>query len=139
MAIRTSAPQVAAILGDNYDSLISLTVFMETANVIVNTLVEKNAENLGPTLSDTLLELIERWLSAHCYAHADQIFAYKQTGNAAATFQGVTGMGLTATLYGQTAIILDTTGYLSQVSKAADDSKGGGRRTANILWLGTAT
>ena len=131
---RTNATNVALILGDNYDSAIALTVFIETASSIVDTLV---AKNLGPALSAPLLELIERWLSAHCYAHADQIFAYKQTGNAAATFQGITGMGLTATLYGQTAIILDTTGYLSQVSKSADDSKGGGRRTANILWLGT--
>ena len=131
---RTNSTNVALILGDNYDSAIALTVFIETASSIVDTLV---AKNLGPALSSALLELIERWLSAHCYAHADQIFAYKQTGNAAATFQGVTGMGLTATLYGQTAIILDTTGYLSQVSKAADDGKGGGRRTANILWLGT--
>jgi hypothetical protein len=133
MALRTTSAAVQGVLIEHYDSVLipSLAPFIETANSIVNRLVELDTDSI---LGASTLELIERWLAGHFYAHADQIYQYKQTGNAAATFQGKTGMALTSTQYGQTAILLDSTGELAKLSKETEE---GGRRRVDIIWLGT--
>ncbi len=137
---RTTAYAVIATLGNNYDTLLvsNLTQYIADAGGVVDDLVIYNAANSGLSLTSTLLEFLERYLAAHFYSLADQIFKYKQTGNAAATFQGETGMGYKSSLYGEMAIARDPTGYLAlQSSKAEDVKDGGGRKVARMVWAGT--
>jgi len=125
--MRTSATAVMSILGDNYSDSISLEPFIETASGVVDQLVNYG-NDIGVTVSTALQELIERWLAAHYYAIADQLYSSKSTQGASATFQGQTGMGLDATLYGQQAKSLDITGYLRMIDK--------GISRVSVLWLG---
>jgi hypothetical protein len=66
-------------------------------------------------LTDTRLEVIERWLAAHLYCVTDRPYKSRSAGGASGTFDGNTDKGLDATLYGQTAKVLDTTGFLSSI------------------------
>lgn len=67
---------------------------------------------------DTLFE-IERWLSAHFLAIRDRQVESEKIGNEySAKYQGKTGMFLSATLYGQMAQDLDTSGKLKEAGKA---------------------
>lgn len=130
MAIRTTQSAVEGILVDHYDGVTSLTPFITAANSITN----KVAANDSASLLDAAdLELIERWLAAHFYAHSDQMPQSKNTGRASASFQGQTGMHLTSTYYGQTAMMLDATGYLTLIQQDALK----GKAVASAVWLGT--
>lgn len=108
-------------------SLPSLAVFIATANLLVNRLVTKAAEQ-SVTLDDDLLAQIECWAAAHCYAMSDQPYAERKTGNSSAVFQGRTGMYWEATKYGQMAVTLDYTGLLKSM---------GSIKVASATWLGT--
>lgn len=135
---RTNEQAVVETLGNNYDTALALGGFITDAGGVVDDLIIYNASNEGLTLSATLLEYLERYLACHYYSLADQIFKYKQTGNAAASFQGETGMGYKTSLYGQQAIARDPTGYLAlQSVKAEDIDGGGGIRKASMFWAGT--
>lgn len=128
MAVRTNSASVQAILGGNYDGVTTLTPFIDAASSIVDD-VASCASDAGTPLSSAKLELIERWLSAHCYAHMDQTFASKGTEGASASFHGQTGMYLASTRYGQFATTLDPTGCLQSVA-------GGQVSRAGGFWLG---
>jgi len=126
---RTTSDNVKGILLTNYDTAASpsLTPFIDTASAMVDALVTK-ASSRSLTINATLLEIIERWLSAHYYAHADQLLTSKSTAGASGSFQGQSGMGLDSTQYGQAAKRLDPTGILAGM----DDSAG----VVEMHWLG---
>ncbi len=132
MAQRTTTSAVAAVMlpGKDYDTdaAPSLQPFIDTASVIVDR-VNTCATNKGITLSVGELELIERWLAAHCYCMSDQTYASKNTEGAGASFHGQTGLNLDATKYGQMAQSLDYSGCLSAINK---------RARASGFWLGKA-
>lgn len=123
MAIRTTSDLVGEII--DLDADIPMTGFIATANVLVNWLDGQDSEDL---LDDTTLELIERWLAAHLYAHRDQLYISQGKGRSNATYQvGVLGKGLESTQYGQTALLLDITGKLRTY----------GQRAPSVYWGGT--
>lgn len=133
---RTTADLVKAILLDDYgprldETLPSLTGFIETASSMVDDLVTCAAD-IPLVLSDAKLELIERWLAAHCYKQSDKDLTSKSTEGASGSFAGRTGMRLESTLYGQTAMTLDTSGCLVSISsgETAENVAGG-------FWIGT--
>jgi len=65
------------------------------------------------TLSDGHKETIVRWLAAHLIAATrEQQIQKAGAGGANVTYQGMTGKGLEATLYGQQVLALDTTGKM---------------------------
>jgi len=130
MAQRTTATAVEDTLGPHYDGTTNLQTFIDTASNLVDWLV---AQDTTSTLSAATLELIERWLGGHFYAHADQMMKSKSTDGASATFQGTTSMVLHSTMYGQNALLLDTTGNLTRRSKEAET---GVIRKASARWLG---
>ena len=132
MAARTTASAVAAILLGQYDTegRPDLDPFISTATALVDWLAGKDTDG---DLSATMLERIEAFLSAHFYAHADQLFQSKATGGASGAFQGQTAMWLNSTQYGQTAMVLDVTGNLASQVKAMAD---GGKPQASMEWLG---
>jgi hypothetical protein len=107
VAIRTSQAAVQDILLDNYDTVNcpNLVPFIEGASAVVDR-VSTCATEREQTLSSSVLELIERWLSAHFYVAADPLFAKKKTENASGEFQGrnygrVENIALESTDYAQ--------------------------------------
>ena len=128
MARTTSTNVIAILISDKqYDSSIALDAFIDTATALVDRVVTCAAEK-GITHSSTELELIERWLAAHFYLHADQPFKSNKTGDASAVYQGEFGKSLKSTRYGQTALTLDHSGCLKSLSK--------GKTVARFIWGG---
>ena len=75
-------------------------------------------ENLGSTnLTEATLKEIERWLTAHLIAISRERQSKKESaGKASIEYAGDWGEGLKMTSFGQTAIALDSTGTLSNLS-----------------------
>lgn len=128
--MRTNKDKVEDILVDHYDGVTSLTPFIQTASSLVDKVARNDVESAH---SSSDLELIERWLAAHFYAHADQLMQSESKGRASGSYQGQTAMIFMSTQYGQTALGLDTTGYLAKLQKQAQE----GRQSASVVWLGT--
>lgn len=127
---RTTAEDVKGILGDHYDGTSNVNKYIDTANSLVNKVSSNDSDSL---LDDSDLELIERWLAAHCYAHHDQLYQNKSTGRASGTYQGRTEFMFKSTQYGQMALVLDVTGYLAELQEQAMK----GKRKAKAIWGGT--
>lgn len=129
MTLRTTAPAVKGILLKDYDTRRSpsLDPFILTANAMVDRLSVRAGE-VGISVSSATLELIERWLAAHCYVMSDRAFAENSTSSASAVYQGQTGMNLDASFYGQTAQTLDPTGLLAVLNKRSAGP--------SVVWLG---
>ncbi len=119
MAARTIDTDVIAILGKHYDSVDepSLTPFIDTATLLVDWLAGQDTDS---ELSAAVLKRIEAYLTAHFYAHSDQISQSKGVGRANASYQGQTAMALNGSQYGQTACLLDVTGNLAARSRQAE-------------------
>ena len=132
MANRTSPKEVRGILGQHFqsDEVDSLLPFIAAAKQLVDRVAKVDTTTL---LDSADLANIETWLSAHFYAHADQLPQSSGEGGANATHQGQTGMALGSTQYGQTAMVLDFTGELARLSGQAADGKS---RRASVTWLG---
>src|SRR5574343_470286 len=82
------------------------------------------------TTAESVRELdeSEKYLAAHFYAIRDQQYTSKSTGKASASFQGQTGKGLDYSHWGQTAKLLDVTGFLARLDAAP-------RANASMAWL----
>lgn len=89
-----------------------VTPFLSAANLLVTDV----CGNEG--YSDNLMREIERWLAAHFLAIRDPRISKQKIGDADATYEGKTGLGLNHTSYGQQAMILDHHGKLAEVSEA---------------------
>lgn len=89
--------------------------FIRAANVTLNALLVC----MDGANSDELLVEIETWLAAHyaSLANPETRLQSESTGRASASYSGQTAMGLDATMWGQTAKRLDTTGCLAQLDK----------------------
>jgi len=87
----------------------------------------------GKGYTDTRLELIERWLSAHFIAIRDPRVASEGAEGLSQSFMYKVGLGLQQTTYGQQAMLLDTKGGLSSLNGDSNSGKG---RTAGITYLG---
>lgn len=126
---RTTVGAVESVLLRDYDRRRRphLSPFIAAASVLVDKIVSVLADR-DESLTDSQLEMIERWLAAHCYVMSDRTFAESRTEGAYAVFHGRTGMGLDFSSYGQMAKILDTTGVLASLDK---------RQSADMFWLGT--
>ena len=124
MAVRTSSAAVGGII--EVDATIDLTPFIETASALVDDIA---AGDTNSVLTDTRLELIERWLSAHFYAIRDPRTSRERADRIELTYQTKVDLNLSVTHYGQQAMILDSTGQLKLLSD-------GKRRTVTLTWLG---
>ena len=125
---RTDSATVLSILLKEYNDLDNpdLTIFITTANLIVNRIVTCAATK-GITLEDDYLTMLEAWLAAHAYGMVDRGAASKTTGSASITFNGKTGMNFEGTPFGQFALGLDYTGCLNSMQTKA---------RAGIFWGG---
>lgn len=111
---RTTAADVKAII--NVGSILDdagVTVFITTANLMVT------ANLTGKGLSDVVLTEIEKWLSAHLISITKVRQAESKKVGDAADKYGRLGFDLSATTYGQTVKILDTSGTLAELGLKA--------------------
>lgn len=124
MAIRTTSAAVAAII--EVDANIPLDPFIETASALVDRV---ESEDEDGELSASVLELIERWLSAHFYAVRDPRATSERAGPVGASYESKVDLGLNITRYGQQALALDSTGILADLTSKK-------RKRASLHWLG---
>ena len=105
---RTTASEVKKIIDTDLDTSV-VDVYISSASEVVT-----NVLGSDTSLSDTLKKNIEMWLAAHLIASTrEQQIQKAGAGGANVTYQGVTGKGLEATLYGQQVLAMDTTGKMA--------------------------
>lgn len=122
--MRTSAPLVIGILGDDFGlradgSTPDLTPYITTASNLVDQVAVDSTTN-GFSLSAATLELIERWMAAHYYTKSDPTY----TGRAGASF---VRSQQDPEPYVGVAIDLDPSGSLNTLLK---------RQRASAVWGG---
>lgn len=132
--IRASSNDVKAIIttsnSDENDNFINLNAYIKTASLLVDKIESKDSD--GDMTDDDLRE-VEKYLAAHFYTHRDRQYESLKNDVTSEKYQGKTDMYFESSLYGQTAKLLDTTGYLAGLEREA---KEGGKRTISVNWLG---
>lgn len=110
MTTRTDVTTVKLIIATTLSDA-QITAFIGTANLVVTS----NLADKG--LSDATLTDIETWLSAHLLSMRDQRVIGRSIGDVSFQYQGQTGLGLDATIYGQQVKLLDSSGTLASLGK----------------------
>ena len=101
---------------------------------MANRLTDACADNDSGSLLDVeLLYQIELNLACHFYSMWRQLYTEKQTGDASGKFQGMTGMYLEASQYGQTAMMMDITGCLAERNRKLKNPP----KRPSTFWAGT--
>lgn len=95
------------------DSDLNLDPFLRMASVLADRVNTNDTDN---KLSDDELQQIELNLAAHFVTMREQQYQSRSTDQASAAFQGTTGMKLNSSMYGQSAQLLDCTGYLESLA-----------------------
>lgn len=90
----------------------SITAFINMASTIVTDKLDGKS-----CLTDEAKKEIEKLLTAHFITMNDRQLSASKTGDASFTYQGATGMGLQASLFGQSAILFDCSNTLVNLGK----------------------
>jgi len=85
-------------------------------------------------ITDANAAIVETWLAAHLITIRDNRVNSEAAGSVSQSFQFKVDLGLDCSMYGQTAIQLDTTGGLSAWN--AQIKSGTAGRTVSVDWLG---
>ena len=110
---RTTATEVKAILDGCTLADATVDEFIHSANLVVTDVLGDDSD-----LSDSQLEDIERWLTAHLISATTWRTAkIEKVGEASVTYTGVFGKYLEMTPYGQMVKLLDTTGKMGNIGK----------------------
>lgn len=113
MAHRVLPAEVKEIINTSLSEP-TITSFIDGANLTVTALLGDST-----VLSTAQLKQIELWYTAHLIACTRERQVHsRKAGQATDVYEGTTGKGLDATMYGQVCKALDTTGVL-----AADSGK----------------
>jgi hypothetical protein len=110
---RTTVEDVLEILDDSTIDETILEGYINSANIFVT------AQLAGKSLSSDLLKEIERWMTAHMVASTRerQIKKAGAGGGVEVEYTGYWSTGLNGTTYGQTAVLLDTSGTLTALAQ----------------------
>lgn len=129
---RTTADLVKGIVETDDTLYPSLDPFITAANQLTDEICEPEGH------SEDRLTVIETWLAAHFYSVADMKRDTERAGSAWEKFQYKVDLNLNVTVYGQTAMILDTKGGLAALN-ASMNPDGGAEAVVKpaIRWLGT--
>ena len=100
---RVTGGQVKVVIDTELEDL---TPFIGTANLMID------EQLVGKGMTDARLDKIALYLSAHFVTMRERQLKSENFGDSSETYQGDTGMNLQSSLYGQTALSLDTTGTL---------------------------
>ena len=122
MSYRVEDSDITAIL-EVEDSSFPLTPFIASANSLVTELC------VPAGYDDDRLKEIERWLAAHFVCVREKQTTSEGAGGVSTSYAGQTGMRLESTLYGQTAMILDTEQSLQKLQNPP-------RAKPRMTWLG---
>ncbi len=110
--MRTTVDAVRAIITTDVTDPV-LLVIIQSANIWLESLLQAS------NLSNELRAQIEMWVSAHMVASTHTRLATKEgAGGAFIEYAGTFGVGLNSTSYGQTAMMLDTSGILTKAGKS---------------------
>ena len=121
---RATEEEVKAIISTTLTND-EVTPFLRAASTLIDSVLPSDHG-----YSAALCKEIETWLGAHFVAVRDPRAKSKSIGDYSISFEkAVTGEGLAATTYGQTAMALDIKGFLKEASKS------GGRM--EVFHLGT--
>ena len=131
MAVRTTYAAVIKIIEGDVTITTDMAPFIETANSLVTDI----CTDYDPEYTDTKLELIERWLSAHFYAIRAPRLASERVDVLAEQNQYKVDLNLAVTTYGQQAMLIDTEGGLAALNKRTVDGKT--KVTPSVGWGGT--
>lgn len=123
---RTNTTLVKGII--EVDESIDLTPFIDTASALVD------AVCLTSGYSDSMLEMIERYLAAHCYTLIDPRQTSQRAGSVGESVQSSVDLGFDTSHYGQMAMRLDVKGNLAKLN---EDAKKGNKIAVGITYLGT--
>lgn len=106
--MRTTVADIKKIIDTSLDDT-TIEAFATTAY----NLIEASISNT----SETMLTEIEKWLAAHLIASTrERVSKEEGAGGAYIKYAGEYGSDLSSTSYGQTAMVLDTTGALAVLS-----------------------
>lgn len=125
---RTTSPLVQDCLQDDFGPTASgavptLATPIATANAMVDQYVADVAARALTPVNSTVLELVERWLSAYYYTASDPAYSSRSTEGASGSFLREDGKNP----YKQAALDLDPYGLLNAVLS---------RQRATALWVG---
>lgn len=113
MAVRTTNARVLQIMDNCTTSTTIIDRLITAASAVVDKVFESDSE-----ISDTLLEEIECWLTAHMLASTlHRSTTNESLGDASVTYTGSFGEGLKSTPYGQMVLSLDTSGKMLRQGK----------------------
>lgn len=87
-----------------------LSAFINSAHYVI----QANLTSSG--LSNDVLTEIHKYLAAHFASLRDQRLESERVADVSYKYQGKTDMGLESTFYGQTALMLDTSGKLANLA-----------------------
>jgi hypothetical protein len=109
---------VKDILPDDADTAV-LDPYITAADIVVTALCVPADPLAAPLYPDATLLEIKRWVAAHLYAINPQMpgaggTVRERVDVAEVWYNTVTGNGLDTTVYGRTAKLIDTGGYLSK-------------------------
>ena len=138
MVARTTYAALAKIIEVDAVITADAAAFIDTATALVDRMGADAEDGSGnPFWDDTvdavMLELIERWLAGHFYAVRDPRYGSEGSSSSQTSYLTKIGMYLSLTHEGQQALLLDTSGWLSALSKKAE---GRGKRVG-VFWAGT--
>lgn len=112
-------------------TITDFTPYIEAADAVID------SHLLDKGLSDALLKIICRWLSAHFCCINDPRTTSESAG-VSESYEGRVDLGLNLSRYGQQAMTLDPTGTLAMVN--GRNTRGAvpaaAQQSASITWLG---
>jgi len=111
MANRVNASEVREII-DIDSSILDISSFILAANLLITKIFSGDT-----TTSAAELKELERWLSAHLISCLDPQTTEEWNEEVRVKYSGTFGKGLESTRYGQTVLMLDTTGKMATLGR----------------------
>lgn len=123
-----TADDVKELVDSIPSTVTNLDPFLEAAYLLCT------EELAGEGLSDARLLQIELWLSAHFAAITYTRAANEKADVVGQSYMHKLGLNFNVTMYGQQALLLDTSGTLA----ALQDQAGKGKKRVRVRWLANA-
>lgn len=128
MAVRTDEDRVALLIQYDRTFVTDLQPFIDDASLIIDNVVA-----IAPLPTDAMLELVERYLSAHLVMVTSGQISMEKVRSIQVQYGTMLDKGFAITHWGTMAMMLDTTGRLARLN--ARILAGGGVK--QFFWSGT--